>query len=348
MFFLFLVASADKSLDENHAKLDALHRQKLKQYITTPEVRKSLFSDPQRESILFAGATEPSFSNMYYNSKEHGVYLCPNCGAVLFASDDKFDSRSGWPSFDRSENVHAVKEVREADGRTEIRCSACDVHLGHVFRNEGFTPLNTRHCVNSASLKLVEYAYLGGGCFWGVEHLLENAEEVMAKGIIDVESGYMGETRAAVQQVAPPTYALVSSGRSQFAEVVRVAFDPDVVSYDHILRRFFEIHDPTQADRQGPDVGRQYRSVIFTASEKQREAAQNVIDVLERKLARAVSTEVVDVYEDSKNGPGKLYDFYYAEDYHQDYYKKSGKQPYCHRYEDRGLNSFREKVHDEL
>jgi peptide-methionine (S)-S-oxide reductase len=155
----------------------------------------------------------------------------------------------------------------------------------------------------------LEIATLGGGCFWCVEAVFDELE-----GVASVESGYMGG------HTANPTYEDICGGDTGHAEVIRVAFDPAVVSFADILRVFFTVHDPTTPNRQGNDVGTQYRSVIFHHSEAQRETALGIIAEIDRAGlwgAQAV-TEV---------SPATT--FYIAEKYHQEYYARNPMQSYC-------------------
>jgi methionine-S-sulfoxide reductase len=149
--------------------------------------------------------------------------------------------------------------------------------------------------------------YFAGGCFWGVEHFLE-----MMPGVIDVESGYMGGSKDR------PGYEEVSSGETGHAETVRVTFDPQTVGYEAVARRFFEIHDPTEVDRQGPDIGTQYRSAVFVTGPEQRAAVDGLIGKLKAN-GYAVATTVHDAGT-----------FWPAEEYHQNYYVRTRKTPYCH------------------
>lgn len=277
---------------------------------------------PEEEKVIIHKGTEQPYTGKYYQHKEAGVYVCKQCGTKLYRSEDKFDSGCGWPSFD-DEIPGAVKRTLDADGvRTEITCARCGGHLGHVFEGEGFTANNIRHCVNSISLDFIpasktgtssasamETAYFAGGCFWGVEYYLEEAE-----GVIDARSGYMGGSKA------DPSYEEVSYKATGHAETVEVVFDPRKTDFETLARLFFEIHDPTQVDRQGPDIGDQYRSEIFYANDKQKKTAQKLIEILEEK-GYDIATELT---------PAET--FWPAEKYHQDYYDNKGKTPYCHGY----------------
>lgn len=281
------------------------------------EARRPLTSEEERVIVL--KGTEPPFSGKYYKFSGDGTYLCRRCEAPLYRSDDKFDSGCGWPSFD-DEIKGAVRRVPDADGvRVEITCSRCGAHLGHVFEGEGFTSKNVRHCVNSLSLdfelaakedaSLRKKAYFAGGCFWGVERLMEGRA-----GVNSVTSGYMGG------RTKNPTYERVCSGETGHVETVEVEFDESKVSYEELAKLFFEIHDPTQVNRQGPDVGEQYQSAVFYADEEQRRVAEKLLEIL-REKGYKVATRL-----------RKADAFWPAEDYHQNYYQKTGKSPYCHVY----------------
>jgi peptide-methionine (S)-S-oxide reductase len=154
-----------------------------------------------------------------------------------------------------------------------------------------------------------ETAYLGGGCFWCVEAAINQLE-----GVESVRSGYMGG------HVANPTYQQVCSGRTGHVEVAEVIFDPAVISYNDLLHVFFTLHDPTTLNRQGNDVGEQYRSVIFYRNEEQKKTAEEVIAELTRE--KVFDSPIVTAVEPAP-------EFYAAEDYHQDYFANNPYQPYC-------------------
>ncbi|WP_084593257.1 bifunctional methionine sulfoxide reductase B/A protein [Halarcobacter anaerophilus] len=273
---------------------------------------------PEESYVIEHKGTERPFSGKYNDFYKEGTYLCKKCNAPLYKSESKFTSGCGWPSFD-DEIKGAVKRVPDKDGRrTEIVCASCGAHLGHVFEGEGFTSKDTRHCVNSISLKFEDkekcceehaFAYFAAGCFWGVEHQFEKF-----RGVHSSVSGYMGG------HFENPTYQAVCTGMTGHLETVRVEYDECVVSFKELAKHFFEIHNFTQTDGQGPDIGNQYLSAIFYVDEKQKQAALELIDQLE-DMGYKVATSL---YEASK--------FYEAEEYHQDYYAKTGKTPYCHTY----------------
>ncbi len=272
---------------------------------------------PFEESVIIDRSTEAPFSGEYVNEFSEGMYFCRQCGAALYTSDHKFHSGCGWPSFD-AEIEGAVERRPDPDGnRMEIVCAQCGGHLGHVFEGEGFTPLDTRHCVNSVSLVFVpaenlERAVFAAGCFWGVEHQLQQVD-----GVLQTTVGYTGGDSE------EPTYAQVCSGSTGHAEAVEVLFDNSAVSYEELARLFFEIHDPTTPGRQGVDIGSQYRSALFYTTNEQRETASGLIDIL-RDRGYDVVTQLVPFEE-----------FWPAEDYHQDYYNKNGVGAGCHIRTDR-------------
>lgn len=284
------------------------------------ELAKTL--TPEERQVLLKKGTEAPFCGGLLNNKEDGTYTCRLCGLPLFASNAKFESGTGWPSFFQPFDPQHVKTARDTSHgmvRDEILCARCGSHLGHVF-DDGPRPTGLRFCLNSASLRFfakgaalpresrpveLETAYFAGGCFWGVEDRFQQVP-----GVVDAVSGYQGGT------TAHPTYKQVCSGRTGHAETVRVRFDPQRVTYRRLLEHFFKFHDPTQVNRQGPDVGTQYRSAIFAATDQQLAEAQAFIAEMAkdpRFSGRKLATTV------EKASP-----FYEAEEYHQDYHAKHG------------------------
>ncbi len=279
--------------------------------------------DAEAYQVTQKAGTERPFCGGLLETKEEGTYTCAVCGLPLFSSEHKFNSGTGWPSFYREfDPQHVTRHVDHSGGmaRTEINCARCTSHLGHVF-DDGPAPTGERHCLNSASLKFHakeselpaesrpvatgETAYFAGGCFWGLEHYFQQGP-----GVLDAVSGYMQGS------VENPAYKAVCSDRTGHAETVKVVFDPSRISYRRLLEAFFEMHDPTQADRQGPDVGSQYRSGIWYVNEQQRKEAEGYVRELQASEPYR-SRKIVTQLEPAKT-------FFPAEEYHQDYLEKTG------------------------
>lgn len=281
---------------------------------------------PEEQKVIVRKGTEAPYSGEYEKMNKEGVYTCKRCGAYVYRSSDKFDAHCGWPSFDDAV-LGAVERTPDADGlRTEITCNRCGAHLGHVFLNEHLTAKNTRYCVNSISMKFVpqkalagggaaaeESAYVGGGCFWCTE-----ASFKMIKGVLSVVPGYAGgDSPAGAKR---PTYEEISSGNTGHAEVIMITYDPTIISYEALLEVFFSVHDPTTMNKQGSDVGTQYRSIILCADDLQKELAEHFIKKLqnEKIFQDPIVTQIK-----------PLVKFYEAEDYHHDYFAKNPSAGYC-------------------
>ncbi len=270
----------------------------------------------EEEQVILHKGTECPFTGKWVNNKAEGIYTCKRCDEPLYRSQDKFESHCGWPSFD-DEIKGAVKRLPDADGqRTEIVCRNCGAHLGHVFSGEGFTPKQTRHCVNSISLKFVpeenknlRKVYFASGCFWGTEYFFMKAKGVKATAV-----GFMGG------HANNPTYEQVCEKNTGHLETTEVIFDSAETSYEALVRLFFETHDFTQTNGQGPDIGPQYMSCIFYTTPEEKDIAEKQIKILSDKGYR-VATMLK---------PAST--FWKAEEYHQQYYEHKGAKPYCHKY----------------
>ncbi len=268
---------------------------------------------PEQYYVTRQKGTERPFQSDMCSLFEPGLYACVCCETLLFDSEEKFESGTGWPSFTQPFKKNAI--AYHADStfgmrRIETACNTCDAHLGHVFP-DGPEPGGLRYCMNAEAFRKVEKteekATFGGGCFWCTEAIFQQLE-----GVVRVESGYSGG------KTINPTYREVCAGSTGHAEVVQITFDPSAISYDDLVRIHLSTHNPTTLNRQGADVGTQYRSIILAHSEEQQKVAGKVIEEMAPHYDSPIITEFA-----------RYEAFYAAEEQHQNFYRSNPGQPYC-------------------
>jgi peptide methionine sulfoxide reductase msrA/msrB len=336
--FLIIFNLTGGAMASDQWKKNSLPKEQLKNKLTSEQFRVT-----QEE------ATEAPFKNKYWDHHEEGIYVDVVSGEPLFSSLDKYDSGSGWPAFTKPIDqtyLQTKLDFKMILPREEVRSKNADSHLGHVFDDGPKDKGGKRYCINSAALRFValkdmekegygqylaqfpnqsievkkevknkmnttkETAILAGGCFWGMEDIIRKLP-----GVLETQVGYTGGS------LSNPKYVQVKTGETGHAEAVKVVFDPSKITYQTLLEFFFRMHDPTTTDRQGNDIGTQYRSAIFYTSPEQKKIASEMKEKTDKsgKWKKPVVTKIIEAMP-----------FYDAEDYHQDYLVKNPGGYTCH------------------
>ncbi|MBM6992916.1 MAG: bifunctional methionine sulfoxide reductase B/A protein [Prevotella sp.] len=318
-----------QSQNQNQKKMEI---KDTNQYVkpTDAELRQRLTTE--QYEVTQHAATERPFANAYDEEFRPGIYVDVATGQPLFASTDKYDSGCGWPAFSRPIDPKLIDEHTDRSHgmvRTEVRSALGGSHLGHVFPDGPKDRGGMRYCINSASLRFVprdrmeaegygaylallnEHAlkeiYLAGGCFWGTEHYFKQID-----GVKETEVGYANGI------IENPTYQEVCTDQTQFAETVRIEYDPAVADLKFLLDMYFMAIDPTTLNRQGHDHGTQYRTGIYYTDKADLPVIHSVMEQQQKRFAQPIVVEVK-----------PLENFYKAEEYHQDYLDKN-PNGYCH------------------
>lgn len=278
----------------------------------TNEEWKSILT-PEQYKVTREKGTEPPHSSDMCTHFEPGIYACTCCKTKLFDASNKFDSGTGWPSFTNPLKPNLIRYIKDTSFgmvRIEAQCNVCDAHLGHVFP-DGPAPSGLRYCMNALALERVKESekkiVIGGGCYWCTEAIFS---EII--GVLSIRSGFSGGS------VANPTYNEVCTGRTGHAEVIELTYDPKLITLKEILELHLLTHDPTTSNRQGGDVGTQYRSVIFYKTEEEKNIAQEVIQETQSQYSDSIVTEVM-----------PLDAFYETHEEHQNFYENNPEQGYC-------------------
>jgi peptide methionine sulfoxide reductase msrA/msrB len=316
------VATTTNSSTEMTMSLDTSWTEKVVK--TDAEWKKILTKE--QYYIAREQGTERPFTSEHYENHEEGVFICVACNNPLFSSKTKFNSGTGWPSYYApyaSKSLNVATDNSLGMSRDEISCKRCDAHLGHVF-DDGPKPTGLRYCIDGIGLKFVPknaamasdkmaaqgeaVAVFAGGCFWCEEAVFESI-----KGVREVISGYSGGKEKT------PTYESVGAGSTGHAEAFEVYYDPAKVSFKDLVRVYLASIDPTQVAGQGPDHGKQYRSIAFYKNDNEKKLIDEGIATLSQsgKYKKPIVVEVT------------AYDFFVkAEGYHQNYVQLHPENPY--------------------